>query len=407
MKSHYKFLWMALLSILFLGACSSGADDILELDTDKLTISTPNLTAEAKGGIGAITFTTNKSWTATSDQNWCKLDKSYGNASNITINFTLEANPTTKERTAKITINAGTASATATVKQAKREEDKITLNESNFTAKADGEAITIKFTTNQTWSVSSDKSWCMSGWKMQGQAGTINLQVTIDANPTTEERTAKITINAGTASATATVKQAKREDKITLFESNFTAEADGKTLTIPFTTNRSWTVTSDKNWCSLNMTSGQVGNINLQVTIESNPTTEERTAKITINAGTANATATVKQAKREEDKITLNESNFTAEANGKTLTIPFTTNKSWTVTSDKNWCSLNMTSGQAGTINLQVTIEANPTTEERTAKITINADTASATVTVKQAKKENGGESGNGNSIDDMQNQKW
>ena len=229
MKSHYKFLWMALLSILFLGACSSGADDILELDTDKLTISTPNLTAEAKGGIGAITFTTNKSWTATSDQNWCKLDKSYGNASNITINFTLEANPTTKERT----------------------------------------------------------------------------------------------------------------------------------------------------------------------------------AKITINAGTANATATVKQAKREEDKITLNESNFTAEANGKTLTIPFTTNKSWTVTSDKNWCSLNMTSGQAGTINLQVTIEANPTTEERTAKITINADTASATVTVKQAKKENGGESGNGNSIDDMQNQKW
>ena len=317
MKSHYKFLWMALLSILFLGACSSGADDILELDTDKLTISTPNLTAEAKGGIGAITFTTNKSWTATSDQNWCKLDKSYGNASNITINFTLEANPTTKERTAKITINAGTASATATV------------------------------------------------------------------------------------------KQAKREDKITLFESNFTAEADGKTLTIPFTTNRSWTVTSDKNWCSLNMTSGQVGNINLQVTIESNPTTEERTAKITINAGTANATATVKQAKREEDKITLNESNFTAEANGKTLTIPFTTNKSWTVTSDKNWCSLNMTSGQAGTINLQVTIEANPTTEERTAKITINADTASATVTVKQAKKENGGESGNGNSIDDMQNQKW
>ena len=319
MKSHYKFLWMALLSILFLGACSSGADDILELDTDKLTISTPNLTAEAKGGIGAITFTTNKSWTATSDQNWCKLDKSYGNASNITINFTLEANPTTKERTAKITINAGTASATATVKQAKREEDKITLNESNFTAKADGETITIKFTTNQTWSVSSDKSWCMSGWKMQGQAGTINLQVTI----------------------------------------------------------------------------------------ESNPTTEERTAKITINAGTANATATVKQAKREEDKITLNESNFTAEANGKTLTIPFTTNKSWTVTSDKNWCSLNMTSGQAGTINLQVTIEANPTTEERTAKITINADTASATVTVKQAKKENGGESGNGNSIDDMQNQKW
>lgn len=129
MKKFYKFLWMALFSLFIMGACSSGGDDIPEPeptpkpDPDKITISTTNFTAEAKEGTLTLTFTTNKSWTASSDQSWCKPDKTSGASGNATITLTLEANPTEQERTAKITIKAGTATASATVKQAKKKAE--------------------------------------------------------------------------------------------------------------------------------------------------------------------------------------------------------------------------------------------------------------------------------------------
>lgn len=129
MKKFDKFLWMALFSLFIMGACSSGGDDIPEPEPtpkpepDKITISTTNFTAEAKEGTLTLTFTTNKSWTASSDQSWCKPDKTSGASGNATITLTLEANPTEQERTAKITIKAGTATASATVKQAKKKAE--------------------------------------------------------------------------------------------------------------------------------------------------------------------------------------------------------------------------------------------------------------------------------------------
>lgn len=144
MKKHCKFLLVTLFSLFILGACSSGDDDTTEPapkpQPDQLTISTTELEAEANGGSGTLSFTTNKSWAASSDQTWCKLDKTSGNAGNITINLTFGTNPTEKERTAQITITAGTASAKATVKQAKQEPDPET-----------GEGNSIDDMQNQKW----------------------------------------------------------------------------------------------------------------------------------------------------------------------------------------------------------------------------------------------------------------
>ncbi len=217
MKKIYNLLMMSLFSLVLLGACSSGGDDIPEPtpkpDPDKVTVSPTNLTAEAQGGNLSLSVTANKAWTASSDQTWCKLAKSSGVSGTATLSLTVEANSTEQERTAKITITAGTAKATATIKQAKKEvveEDKVTLDNSDFTVEATGKTITITFTTNKAWTASSDQTWCKLD-KTSGDAGKVSITATADANSTEQERTAKITITAGTAKATATVKQAKKE----------------------------------------------------------------------------------------------------------------------------------------------------------------------------------------------------
>ena len=217
MKKLYNLFLMSLFSLFILGACSSGDEEIPEPapkpESDKATVSTPNLTAEAKEGTLSLSFTTNKAWTASSDQAWCKLSKSSGSSGTATITLTLEANPTDQERTAKITITAGTATAEATIKQAKKEaveEDKVTLGTTEFTAEAEGKEITLTFTTNKEWTATADQSWCKLS-KTSGEAGETSITVTVDANTTEQERTAKITIKAGSATATATVKQAKKK----------------------------------------------------------------------------------------------------------------------------------------------------------------------------------------------------
>ena len=217
MKKLYNLFMMALFSLFLLGACSSGGEDIPEPepkpDPDKATVSTPNLTAEANEGTLSLSFTTNKAWTASSDQTWCKLSKSSGSSGTSTITLTLEANTTDQDRTAKITITAGTASATATIKQAKKEveADKVTLNETNFSVEAAGKTITLTFTANKAWTASADQTWCTLS-KTSGEAGSaISITANVGENSTEQERTAKITITAGTASATATIKQAKKK----------------------------------------------------------------------------------------------------------------------------------------------------------------------------------------------------
>ena len=222
MKLNYKTFLMTFISILIMGTYScGGGDDIPEPeptpkpDQDKVTISPTNITAETEGGTLSLSMTANKAWTAASNQTWCTLSKTTGQAGSETITINVAANPNETERTATITVKAGTASATATVKQAKKEveeTDKVELDKTSFEVGADNGSVTLKITANKDWTAESSASWCKVS-ATSGKAGTTELTVTYEANPNESERTATITVKAGTASATATVKQAKKESQ--------------------------------------------------------------------------------------------------------------------------------------------------------------------------------------------------
>ena len=110
------------LCLYMLGACSSGKENIPEPqpkpEADRISQIPTTITLGASKEISSLSFETNCSWTATSSESWCSLSPSNGKAGTATLTITCTANPYTKERTAIISIKAGTVAATTTVKQA-------------------------------------------------------------------------------------------------------------------------------------------------------------------------------------------------------------------------------------------------------------------------------------------------
>ena len=93
-------------------------EDVVEtpkLDVDKTAVS---VTAEA--GQATFNVTTNQDWTASADADWVSVNPNNGKASDkaVAVKVTAEDNATEAERTAVVTVKAGTLSKTVKVTQA-------------------------------------------------------------------------------------------------------------------------------------------------------------------------------------------------------------------------------------------------------------------------------------------------
>lgn len=92
------------------------------------------------------------------------------------------------------------------------EPDKVTLtntsNGNSLSANGDGEHLTVSFTTNKDWTAISNQSWCVVS-PTSGVTGTANIQINVAKNELAQQRTANITLTAGTASVSISVTQEK------------------------------------------------------------------------------------------------------------------------------------------------------------------------------------------------------
>ena len=75
-----------------------------------------------------------------------------------------------------------------------------------------------------------------------------------------------------------------------------------------------------------------------------------------------------------------------AEATGEQITITFTANKEWTISSKDAWCAVNPSSGVAGTHKITFTIEENTTEAERVAWIVFTCEDALKNMNIRQYK---------------------
>ncbi len=153
----------------------------------------------------------------------------------------------------------------------------------------------ITFTANQDWNVSVSDSWVHVD-KMNGSASNspITLRVTCDPNPTYDDRVCTVTIISGDLSQTVSIVQPAKLGLLVEGNSDFSLDPEAQSLEIEVKANVDYSVSISADWIKLVKSKALTSN-NLSFTIEENPTSEERSATISISGGGLSQEITVKQ----------------------------------------------------------------------------------------------------------------
>jgi hypothetical protein len=155
---------------------------------------------------------------------------------------------------------------------------------------------TTKFyvTSNTTWTVVSDASWCSI---TPSGSGSDSITAAFEENTVLTSRVANITVTApGTAPHSVTVTQAGMAPILAVSPPNQDVTAAVGTTAFEVTSNTDWTVVSDAAWCTV--TPSGTGNGTIVADFAGNGTDQVRVATISVTAATLPVqTVTVSQAR--------------------------------------------------------------------------------------------------------------
>ena len=161
----------------------------------------------------------------------------------------------------------------------------------SFKAAEGSESITI--TSNVSWSIQCDQTWCKIGTSSGSNNGTVIVNVS--ENTSTSARNAIITISSSDAnSVQISVSQDGGSPVMQLNKSDMSFGSSSGDDAFTITSNTNWTITSSQTWCKVSPTSGS-GNSTITVTVSENTSTNSRTATISVNAGNLTQTIAVSQ----------------------------------------------------------------------------------------------------------------
>ena len=392
-----------LLAVLTLTACPPEVEDFLNASSDKV---------EIVNGKGEVTIHSNVKWNVTSKPTWLNCLETEGQGEKI-LQFTADENPDTVQRSGTLTVKSTVASLAVNINVWQKgsskpkpidETDAITLNTQTSAAlnvASSGGKSGVNVSANNNWSISQPEySEGTSGWitiigftpgTIYGK-GTVYVEMNIEENHTTAERSATITFSCGKASARLTVKQAKEGEKLTIGDDKKTTidyaftKNENDSVKFKVESNVTWTATSDKQWC--NVKPGRHSNDGeITIVVDNNDGKDSRSAVVTVNSGNLTCKVNVTQPGKGAF-LTVNKSISATVAFDKkdaaSKTFSIESNVAWEVSSDQSWCTASPKSGSNdGTVTVSVT--ANNGSKERTATVTVKGSGITRTVTVTQS----------------------
>lgn len=162
-----------------------------------------------------------------------------------------------------------------------------------------------------------------------------------------------------------------------------TFPADGAVKEMHIKTNVNWTVASSDSWCTVSPASGEgTGTIMLTVAATPNTTDDERNAVLTITAG--NLTKQVNVVQSFSGKLVVTQKEYTASADGETITVDLQATGEVDITTDVGWIVPGAVIKALTGLSVTFDVAANKNIFEREGTITFTLNDLTETVTVRQ-----------------------
>ena len=336
---------------------------------------------EAKGGEFTITVTASGTWTANKSRgsDWLTISPESGKAGTTNVVLKATENTAAEPRTATISLLSGDITKNVEVTQVGANQE-ISLDTSNMEFTSVGGSKTFKISTNTSWTVTSDQTWCSVSPESGKNDGTITVKVT--ENTSASERTAMITVKSDIGNQTVKVIQSGAAAVLALSVNSIDFTSGGGNKTFNISSNTSWTVLCDQVWCNITPVSGS-GDGSVTVLVEDNISTVERMATIIVKSDAGNKTINVTQSGATAIlSLDMNSLAFASGSGSENFKI--TSNTSWTVVSDQSWCTVSKTSG-SGDSSIRVSVTENTFTNSRKATVTVESETITRSLAVIQS----------------------
>ncbi|MCF8298474.1 MAG: C10 family peptidase [Saprospiraceae bacterium] len=288
----------------------------------------------------------------------------YGNGSGI-VNFNVDTNLTTSQRTCNIT--AGGQTFAITQSGATGCTYSLSSNSQSFTSSSGTGTFNVITQTACTWTATESCSWVTitSGSSGTGN-GTVNYSIT--ANTGTTQRTCTISVQGQNYIIT----QAPPCSYILSPSSlSFTAAGGTGTFSVQTQTGCTWTATESCSFVTITSGSSGTGNGSVSYTVSANSSTSPRSCIITVQG----QSYTITQSGNCTFTLSSTGQNFTHTGGTGSFTITTSTGCSWTATESCSWLTITSPASGSGNGSITFSVTPNTTTAQRNCVITVESET--------------------------------
>ena len=174
------------------------------------------------------------------------------------------------------------------------------------------------------------------------------------------------------------------DDALNIAGTTITVGKDAATPAITFTASKAWTAESDSEWIVPDQTSGEAGEVTLNLAVSENDTWAERSGKVTVTVGEVKTVFTIVQGTTSVLETAFT---FNVGPEAQVIGIPVKSNVEYTVTPDAeaSWITVVATKAAPSDGTIKIGIAANTELAPRTGSFTVAAPGYSQTYIVAQA----------------------
>ena len=366
-----RYSWMLLACLLLgLAACSDDKGTDTPAQTPSITVEgeSTQILFETEAGSQVVHFTANVAWTAETDQEWCRVSPTQGNAGDASVTVTLDENDTPDERNATLVLQAGTASKRLTIVQ--KQKDALTVTSNKQEVGAEGGTIAIEVQANVSF-----------GYEIE--------QFSVEANDTGEKREGKIVFRAGDLAETVTVYQeagGTSTPTLVLTRNEYTVGSDGEEIVIELKSNVEYDMVlpQEAGWIS-EVVTRSLSTYTHRIQVAPNDGYDLREAEIHFVNEREEIDEVVHIVQVQQDAILVARESYDVEAEAGQLDFVVNTNVDFEVSVSATWLRQAPQTRGLVEVPLSFVYDANTGETSREVVITLSASGVEQKITVKQA----------------------